>query len=254
MQPPATVGDSNLAHVLLGFWARGAKPPATKGPSMIGIVKALAAAVTFCAATAAASLANVITFEAAPTSGVFYIPIDEDGFRYSPGGWGYVWTGRGNPGKGMAGVGFDHGGRLVITALGNRDFTFESVDFAAYDASGAGSQKLLVVGFLDGVVVGAEQYTLANTSVFLPTFGNWTTETASGLAGRTLDLLQFVLPAGFYPSNHMVTIDNVVLTPGAVETPEPSSLFLIAAGLAGLRIARRRRRPRSSPGRSADAR
>lgn len=186
-------------------------------------------ALTF-AIVAAPAGANVVTFETS-APGWYYLPTTEDGFKYTLDQYGLFVGLSGNPGHDMYGSGFYNGGLLQIVAANGAFFTFDGLDMGAYDASGSGSQLLGVVGFRGGKVVGVDHYTLGNTAIFNPKINNWTTEPASVLAGQDLDMLQMYLPAGFYPSDHFVAVDNVTLTPGRMPMPEPNMLALFAAGL-----------------------
>jgi hypothetical protein len=130
------------------------------------------------------------------------------------------------------------GGALKIVSAGGGNFDFAALDFAAIDFSGAGSQTLMIEGFLGGLPVGTDQYTLANTGN-IP-FTNWTTEAASVLAGKTISELDIELNAGNSPTTFAESIDNVVLTPVSAPVAE-ASLALLAAGLPGLGLVRRRK-------------
>jgi hypothetical protein len=131
------------------------------------------------------------------------------------------------------------GGALKIVSAGGGNFDFAALDFAAIDFSGAGSQTLMIEGFLGGLPVGTDQYTLANTAN-IP-FTNWTTEAASVLAGKTISELDIELNAGNSPTTFAESIDNVVLTPVSAPVAEPASLALLAAGLPGLGLVSRRK-------------
>src|SRR5262249_4136160 len=134
------------------------------------------------------ALANKITFETVST-GVFTGPATEDGFTYSTLSGGLLISQFGNPGHDAEGLQSAGGGVLKIVLAGGGDFNFNSVDFAAFAFSGTGSQTLNVEGFLGATSVGVDQYTLTNTRIFDPKYGNWTTEIASVLTGKSLSEL-----------------------------------------------------------------
>jgi hypothetical protein len=195
---------------------------------------ALAAAYTAIAATVVAgglaspAFANTITFETAPFGSGFTGPVTENGFTYSTLSGGLFVNTFGNPGQDMEGTENVGGGVLKIVSATGGNFNFNNIDFAAWNSLGAGSQTLMVEGFLGGSLVGTDQYTLANTSTFDPTYTNWTTEAASVLAGKTISELDISLNAG---NLFLEAIDNVVLTPVAVPGP------IVGAGLPGLLLA-----------------
>jgi len=182
------------------------------------------------------ALANKITFETVST-GVFTGPATEDGFTYSTLSGGLLISQFGNPGHDAEGLQSAGGGVLKIVSATGGNFDFNALDFAAFDFSGAGSQTLEVEGFFGGSSVGVDQYTLANTKIFDPKYGNWTTEGASILAGKTISELHISLNAsnvGGVISNE--NVDNVVLTPVAPAVPEPGSLALLGAALLVLNL------------------
>ena len=191
---------------------------------------------------ASSALANVITFETAPSGDGFTGPVTENGFTYSTLSGGLYVNGFGNPGQDMEGSQTVGGGVLKIVSATGGDFNFDDVDFAAFASSGTGSQTLNVAGLLGASLVGTDMYTLANTSTFAPKYSNWTTEAASVLAGKTLSELDITLNAGGTPSLFLEAIDNVVLTSVSAAVPEPSSLALLGAGVLGLGWIRRRRK------------
>lgn len=199
-----------------------------------------AAAIASAAALASPAVASTITFATTPVGG-FTGPTTEDGFTYSLLSGGLFVQDVGNPGQDMEGAIEFGGGALKIVSAGAATFIFDSVDFAAFDSAGTGSQTLSVEGSLGGSAIGTDHYTLANTDVTQPKYANWTTEAAASLAGKTLSELDILLPAGAFPNGSFFTeaIDNVVLTP--VAAPEPASLMLLVSSLLGLRLARRRK-------------
>ena len=48
--------------------------------------------------------------------------------------------------------------------------------------------------------------------------------------------------SGYSGSGTQVALDNLTITTGVISNPEPSSLAIVGAGLAGLGLAHRRRR------------
>jgi len=216
--------------------------------SILRISKILfACAALVCAVLVAAPIAkaDTVTFGTATPGPGFTGPVTEGGYTYSTlSGQLYV-NGYGPGGEqdmeGCYVCGSTTGGVLQIVSAGGGDFTFNSVDFAAYDYNNTGSGTLTVEGYLGGTLVGTDTYTLGSTNVYSagPGYSNWTLESASGLAGVTLDTLDVVLNASTASgdiSNSNIT--NVDLTS---VVPEPCSMLLMGAGLAGLGLVRRRR-------------
>jgi hypothetical protein len=201
-------------------------------------------------ALASPSFANKITFESASYNGAgFAGSVTENGFTYSTLSGALVVNLYGNPGHDMEGLSVGGGGVLKVVSASGGDFTFNGLDFSAYDQSGSGSQTLQVEGFLNGSLVGTDQYTLSNTSVYSPMYPNWTTESGSVLAGITISELDIPLNAGGIVGVNAFhqNIDNVVLTPAAAPAPAigvlpaPASLALLAVGLLGLSLGHRRK-------------
>jgi hypothetical protein len=152
----------------------------------------------------------------------------------------------GNPGKDAEGT-ISGGGVLKIVSATGGNFNFNALDFSAFDFSGTGSQILKVEGLLGGSSVGVDQYTLPNTNVFNPKYDNWSIETASVLAGKSISELDITLNASIAGSGSLFneSIDNLVLTPLQVAVPEPSSLALLGLAVLGASSIRLRRRRRA---------
>jgi hypothetical protein len=184
------------------------------------------------AAMTVPAAANVITFETAPI-GVFTGPVTESGFTYELGIGNIVVNTPGHPGQDLEAVS-DGGGVLIIRRADGGLFQFDSVDFAAYNRPGTGTQDLIVAGGIGGGFIGFDVFTLANTAD--QPYSNWTTETALGLHGILVDTLLVLLGGGTDSEPYNSAIDNVTLTP---DVPEPASLALLAGGLVFLRRRRR---------------
>jgi hypothetical protein len=186
-------------------------------------------------------LANTITFKDATVNNALTAPITEAGFTYSPLSGGLFVTNFGNPAQDAEGLQTAAGGVLKIVSADGSDFNFNSLDFAAFAFSGTGSQTLTVEGLLGGLSVGIDQYTLINTKIFDPKYGNWTTEMASVLAGKEISELHITLNANLASISNE-NIDNVVLTPELAAVPEPASLALLGVAVLGVSCVRLRRR------------
>jgi hypothetical protein len=193
------------------------------------LVKFGLAATVVAVAVVSPALANTITFETASIGG-FTGPVTESGFSYSTLSGGLFVNSFGNPGHNMEGTEAVGGGVLKIIQAGGGNFDFNDLDFAANQLLGVGTQTLVVQGLLGGSLVGVDQYTLPNNSVYV-------TETASVLAGKTLSELDITLNAGTTPETFTERIDNVVLTP----VPEPNGLLVLLLGLPGIMFYKRRR-------------
>jgi hypothetical protein len=185
--------------------------------------------------------ANLITFSTAPSGDGFTGPVTEDGFTYSTLSGGLYVNRWGDPGQDMEGNEGGGGGVLNIVSATSLDFYFTSLDYSAYNSLGTGTQTLTVSGYLGGVLEGTDTYILANTTVFNPSYDNWTLEGANNLAGVKIDDLQITLNAGFdvgAPGAFQESIDNVDLS----SVPEPAAWAMLLAGFAGLGLALRARR------------
>ncbi|MEQ8232217.1 MAG: PEP-CTERM sorting domain-containing protein [Gammaproteobacteria bacterium] len=190
--------------------------------------------------------AVIIDFDNIST-GSFTGPASEDGFTYS------LLSGalrgdasNGNPGGNMQG---DQraGGVLSIARMGGGRFTFDGTDIASFEAFGI---DVLFEGLLLGTVVGSDTFTTSfppPPSSSPPSFDRWSTHSSSGLAGIAIDELRVDLFGdGAGDRSAWAAVDNIVLTavtgdPGN-DVPEPTSLALLALGVAGAAARRRRRR------------
>jgi hypothetical protein len=189
-------------------------------------------ALVFAAALTVPAAASTITFETAPTGG-FTGPVIENGFIYELGIGSLTINTTGHPGKDLEAAS-DGGGILFVRRIDGSLFQFDSVDFAAYNRPGTGTQDLIVAGGFGGGFIGFDVFTLANTAD--QSYSNWTTETASGLHGILVNALLVFVGGSPDTEPYSSAIDNLTLTPNV---PEPASLALLAGGLW---FVRRRRR------------
>lgn len=181
--------------------------------------------VTVFAALAAPAAANVISFETAPSGPGFAGPVIEDGFSYENGSGGLYINSLCNPGRDLEGDQISGGGVVVVRRADGGKFRFDSIDFAAFNRSGTGTQDLIIAGVAGGFLQ-FDVYTAFNTAD--APYTNWTTEYADVLHNKLLDEMYVIVGGGSEPTSFTSAIDNLVLTPSV---PEPASLALLAAGL-----------------------
>jgi len=188
-----------------------------------------------------------ITFQTAPYGPNFTGPVTENGFTYMQTDGSLYVNQWGNPGQDMEAMEDTLGGSLVVFRTDGQLFTFNSIDFAAYeDTTTPQEQALSLVGVTkDGTQI-QEYYTLDTTNVYDPTYSNWTTEfpTAGNLAGVELKSLAIVLFSIQSDVPCYGAVDNLNLTLGSNNppVPEPATLALFGAGLLGFAARRRAKR------------
>ena len=120
---------------------------------------------------------------------------------------------------------------LEIFSTGNNSqFTLNTFDLTAVWRD---DLSVTVKGLLNGVVEDTIKFTPLATAATLETF-NW-----SGINQVSISATGGPHHVGYSGSGNQVAIDNLTVTTGV---PEPSTLAIVGAGLAGLGIARRRRR------------
>lgn len=181
---------------------------------------------------ASGAQAAVITFEGAP-----YAELDgsyvEAGFRYLEADGYLVGNGYGNPGRDIEGAINGGGGVLDITPEDTPLFTFDALDYWAYNSTGAGSQSLLIQGWRNGVLLGSDSFSLANSANV-----QWVLFGATNLSGKKLDQLSITLNAG---DQYWQGVDNVRLT-SVSAIPEPATWAMMITGfaMAGAMLRRRR--------------
>lgn len=201
-----------------------------------------------CVLTAPAGAA-AISFSGA-TPGSFTGPVTEAGFTYSR--TSGLLSAVAGPGVPMPNVylattssGGRGGGELsIVSATAGEAFTFVGIDFADIGTPATGSLVLTVTGLSGtGTVLGTDTYTLGFPAVSIGNqYTNWTTESASRLAGVAISQLIVDVPfSAIVGANGTGAIDNIVLG-SAVAAPEPAALAVLALAVPGLLGARARRR------------
>lgn len=129
----------------------------------------------------------------------------------------------GNPGEDMEGSSSGGGGvlRVVRDDIAGGLFTFDASDIRfEFDMP----VQITFTGLLNGITQGTDVFTTTGDST-------WSTVSSINLAGVAINELDVTLNA---TSTTATDIDNLVLTPVAGSTPEPSSLLLLGSGVAGL--------------------
>ncbi len=199
------------------------------------------AAVAALSMSAAAAHAATLTFETAPYGSDFTGPVTEDGFTYSNGA-GHLFVNQyGNPTQDMEGQYANAGGVLSIVKATPGLFTFDGLDYAAYNSLGGGNQTLTVLGFLGASLVETSTFSLKNTNVFSPAFDNWTSET--NLLPTHIDRLEIVLHAGSNSDQTFLqAVDNVHLSDVRGGVPEPATWAMMLLGFGGMGAMLRARR------------
>ena len=192
--------------------------------------------------------ATTITFETGTEGPYFTGPITESGYRYFAvsgdldlDGYGtYIDGAASRDMEGYQSGSSNQGVFGISSILG--DFTFSQLDFAQVGRA----ETIVVTGYLGGVVVGTDTFSLPYDDANFYFALDYTTEHAFHLAGVTLDELQITLPiqhlgegggigvAGAFGTG---AIDNVVLnaasappSPPIASTPEPASFVLLQTG------------------------
>jgi hypothetical protein len=202
----------------------------------MGIKSAFIGAALALTALATGAQAAIVTFEGLPFGSVAS-SYSEAGFTVSEDAGFLFGNTIGNPGHDLEGLIGAGGGVAKVVAADSSIFTFQGLDYAAWNGNGSGSQTLTVLGFLEGLQVGLASYGLANTPTF--PYPNWTTFGAGGLSGRKVDTLFIGLNAGVTNEvEFLQAIDNVRL--GGI--PEPGVWTMMIVGLGGVGAVLRRRR------------
>jgi hypothetical protein len=199
------------------------------------------------AMSAVGAHAATITFEGPTWGPDFTGPVTENGFNYSTGSGHLYLNTFGNPGQDMEGQMFGDGGVLTIVKDSPGLFTFDSLDFGAYDAFHTFGQTLTVNGYLGGNIIETNTFSLNGANASGGTLSNWTHET--NILPTQIDRLDIVLNAKAVDGNvdqqrqFYAAVDNVNLTgvPGS-GTPEPATWAMMVIGFGGLGAMIRSRR------------
>jgi hypothetical protein len=123
------------------------------------------------------------------------------------------------------------GGEAIFSS--STPFTFNSADLTALWND---NLQVTVTGLLDGVTKDTITLSPSATAATLETF-NWANINEVDLlaSGGTQHV-------GYSGAGTQVVLDNLTITTSQVATPEPSTLAILGAGLAGLGVLRRRRK------------
>jgi hypothetical protein len=203
--------------------------------------------------SAAFAATTTVTFEPAPYGLDFVGPVQEGAIDYQATSGSLVVNTYGNGGYDLEGEMFQGGGSVgFASATPGGLFTFLGLDYATYQAMSLGSQSLTVRGYLNGLTIATDIFTLANAKLGDgdQAFANWTSFTATNLAGRALTALQIDLVGGGTGAGQQFTqaIDNVrfgnmveIDVPSS-PAPEPATWGTMVAGFGVAGAALRRRR------------
>jgi hypothetical protein len=185
-------------------------------------------AALLCSVAAASASAATITFNALPGgNGTPLTTYDEAGFTVAnSAGQFFGGTLFGNPTPSIfAGPQFGPAtNAITITRTGGGAFTLDEFDIA----SNNGASEYTILGTLAGATV----LNLVGTQPQISPFGFVQFNVGSAL----LDTVTLTFTARGTSMN----IDNIDVTPGQVQVPEPMSAALLGAGLLGLGLMRRR--------------
>jgi hypothetical protein len=134
-----------------------------------------------------------------------------------------------NPGFNTGNTAFSDGGSFLIPSewtfsFDDGLFTFEQFDIGSFYNPG---DRLTVVGWLDGLIVGEDNYQTTTTKWN----GQLSTEIATNLENVMLDKIQILM---FSTDQHYGVVDNVVMNKMPSVVPEPSTLAIFALGIIGL--------------------
>lgn len=180
--------------------------------------------------------AATVTFEDVKPGLLVFGGGSEGGFDFS------VQTGAlyvnqwGNPGQDLEGDQGLSGGVVDFYASDLGLFTFNYLDYAAWNSDGVGTQTLTVRGWLGDTELGVDTFKLANSAIYAPTYDNWTLFGATNLAGVSIDRLSIELNAG---GSYLQAIDNINLT-SAIPEPATWAMMIVGFGLVGAMLRRGR--------------
>lgn len=193
--------------------------------------------------------AATIGFDGLSSSGVFVGPVTEMGFEYSSVGdplglFSDISYGNPKPEMEAAALftsyypGYDAGILQIIGSTLGQSFIFSGMDIAQTEADPTTSHTITVDGYLEGSLVGAEYFDTPKSdkgSIHSPYI---TVAPDDVLSNAVIDKLLIHLPGRNDQSTvwFFARVDNIQLNP----TPEPATILLLATGLIGLGMFRKK--------------